>query len=117
MPPRGWLSAPEGWLRAPKNKEPGLGVGAGSHSQDLGVAPLAEAELLQPLLVVQDLQDRLLEHPDVRLQLGQAEGQVHGRDGAMAYGSVSPQGNSPLAHRRWTGVCQRCSAFYMQTEN
>ena len=45
-----------------------------AHSQDVGVAPLGETELLQQLLLVQDLQDGLFEHLHVCFQLGQAGG-------------------------------------------
>lgn len=65
--------------QCPREEGAGLASGREGHSQDLGVAPLAEAELLQPLLVVQDLQEGLLEHRDVRLQLGQAGRQVHSK--------------------------------------
>lgn len=40
--------------------------------------------------------------------------------GVMAPWTTGPchhEDSAPLAHGRWTGMCQRCSAFYTQTEN
>ena len=60
--------------------------GRKSDVQHPGIGPLGEAELLDDLVLIQDLQHGIFEHPDVRLQLRQAERRKGRQEGNVNVG-------------------------------